>query len=99
MTEIQGNKRGQVFFTPLVGCAQIYHRRWYVRPSGTPAEGIVCLATANRGRYTSPTVQRTHLPLCVLCVQTKAKEQLLSAHKVYLCAPPPYRQNVGASYG
>ncbi len=29
--------------TPFTGCAQISHQRWYVRPSGTPAEGIVCL--------------------------------------------------------
>ena len=42
--------RGNLF-TPFTGCAQIYHQRWYVRPSGTPAESIVCLATANRGRY------------------------------------------------
>ncbi len=85
--------------TPFTGCAQIYHQRWYVRPSGTPAEGIVCLATANRGRYTSPTAQKTRLPFCELCVQTKAKVRLLSAHKVYECAPLPHRQNVGATYG
>ena len=90
--------RGNVF-TPFTGCAQIYHQRWYVRPSGTPAEGIVCLATANRGSYTSPTAQKTRLPFCELCVQTKAKVRLLSAHKVYECAPPPYRQNVGVAYG
>ena len=90
--------RGNLF-TPFTGCAQIYHQRWYVRPSGTPAESIVCLATANRGRYTSPAVQRTHLPICVLCVQTKAKVRLLSAHKVYECIPLPRWQNVGASYG
>ena len=64
--------RGNVF-TPFTGCAQIYHQRWYVRPSGTPAEGIVCLATANRGSYTSPTAQKARLPLSELCVQTKAK--------------------------
>ena len=90
--------RGNVF-TPFTGCAQIYHQRWYVRPSGTPAEGIVCLATANRGSYTSPTAQKTCLPFCVLCVQTKAKVRLLSAHKIYECAPLPCRQNVGVAYG
>ncbi len=26
--------RGKVF-TPFMGCAQIYHQRWYVRPSGS----------------------------------------------------------------
>lgn len=44
-------------------------------------------------------VIRVHLPLCVLCVQTKAKVRLLSAHKVYGCAPLSYWQNVGALYG
>ena len=34
-----------------------------------------------------------------ICVQTKAKVRLLSAHKVYVCAPLPCRQNVGAAYG
>ena len=90
--------RGNVF-TPFTGCAQIYHQRWYVRHSGTPAEGIVCLTTANRGSYTSPTAQKARLPLSELCVQTKAKVRLLSAHKVYECAPLPYRQNVGVAYG
>ena len=90
--------RGNLF-TPFTGCAQIYHQRWYVRPSGTPAESIVCLATANRRRYTSPAVQRTHLPYNVPCVQTKVKVRLLSAHKVYECIPLPRWQNVGASYG
>lgn len=39
------------------------------------------------------------LPPSELCVQTKAKVRLLSAHKVYPCAPLSYRQNVGAAYG
>lgn len=90
--------RGNVF-TLFTGCAQIYHLRWYVRPSGTPAEGIVCLTTANRGRYTSPTAQKTRLPLSELCVQIKAKVRLLSAHKVYECAPLPCWQNGGVAYG
>lgn len=34
-----------------------------------------------------------------ICVQTKAKVRLFSAHKVYPCAPLPYRQNVGVAYG
>ena len=37
--------RGNVF-TLFTGCAQIYHQRWYVRP----AEGVVCLAAAKRGK-------------------------------------------------
>jgi len=53
------------WFTQLVGCAQIYHLRWYVRPSGSPADGRLPLV-GNRGSYTSPAVQRTHLPFCVL---------------------------------
>ena len=44
-----------------------------VRTSGTPAEGIVCLATANRGRYTSLAAQKARLPLCKLCGQKKPK--------------------------
>ena len=39
------------------------------------------------------------LPFSELCVQTKAKVRLLSAHKVYPCAPLLYRQNVGVVYG
>ena len=34
-----------------------------------------------------------------ICVQTKAKVWLLSAHKVYGCAPLSCRQNVGVAYG
>ncbi len=92
--ESQGN-----VFTPFTGCAQIYHLRWYVRPSGTLAEGIVCLSTDNRGSYTFPTAQKTSLPLSGLCVQTKAKVRLLSAHKVCGSVPLPCRQNVGVAYG
>ena len=48
--------RGNI--SPLfTGCTQIYHQRWYVRsPRGkfhlqwTPAEGVVCLAAAKRGK-------------------------------------------------
>ena len=36
-------KSGKLFSPHFVGCAQIYHQRWHVRPSGTLAEGIVCL--------------------------------------------------------
>ena len=90
-------KSGRLFSPHLVGCAQIYHQRWYVRPSGTLAEGIVCLATANRGTYSSPTVQRTHLPFCVLCVRIKAEKNPLPVHKVFVCCPPLYGK--GVCYG
>ena len=73
--------RGNVF-TPFTGCAQIYYQRWYVRPSGTSAEGIVCLATANRGNDYSPTgvppyplvyFAYRHTPKCGACLSTKFK--------------------------
>ena len=43
------------WFTQLVGCAQIYHLRWYVRPSGSPADGRLPLAgnRAHDVRWTS----------------------------------------------
>lgn len=90
-------KWGRLFSPHSVGCAQIYHQRWYVRPSGTLAEGIVCLATANRETYSFPTVQRTHLPFCVLCVRIKAEKKPLPVHKVFVCRPPLYGK--GVSYG
>lgn len=90
-------KSGKLFSPHFVGCAQIYHRRWYVRSPRALAEGIGCQRTANRGTYTSPTVQRTHLPLCVLCVQIKAKKQPLPVHKVFVCHPPLYGK--GVCYG
>ena len=70
--------RGNVF-TPFTGCAQIYHQRWYVRPSGTPAEGIVCLTTANRGSYTSPTAQKARLLEPAKEMLMLAKQELHSA--------------------
>ena len=77
----------------------------------TPAEGVVCLAAAKRGKgqqapYAIPLRKLRLLPLSEallrfvnICVQTKAKVRLLSAHKVYECAPLLYRQNVGVAYG
>ena len=58
-TELES--RGNVF-TPFTGCAQIYLQRWDIcAPFGeqvslawTPAEGVVCLATAKRGNGNSP---------------------------------------------
>ena len=102
--------RGNVF-TPFTGCAQIYHQRWYVRPSGSkfhlqwtmPASWHMRRALSalrqTKGETTIPLRKLRLLPFSELCVQTKAKVRLLSAHKVYECAPLPYRQNVGVAYG
>ena len=102
--------RGNVF-TPFTGCAQIYHLRWYVRPSGSkfhlqwtmPASWHMRRALSalrqTKGETTIPLRKLRLLPFSELCVQTKAKVRLLSAHKVYGCAPLPCRQNVGVAYG
>ena len=96
--------RGNVF-TPFMGCAQIYHQRWYVRsPRGKfHLHGLLRRALSvlrqPKGETTIPLRKLRLLPFSKLCVQTKAKEQPLSAHKVYECAPLPYRQNVGVVYG
>ena len=89
-TELES--RGNVF-TPFKGGAQIYHQRWYVRsPRGKfHLHGLL--------RRALSAFWLRLLPLSELCVQTKAKVRLLSAHKVYECAPLPYRQNVGIAYG
>ncbi len=96
--------RGNVF-TPFTGCAQIYHQRWYVRsPRGKfHLHGLLRRALSvlrqPKGETTIPLRKLRLLPFSELCVQTKAKVRLLSAHKVYECAPLPYRQNVGVVYG
>ena len=96
--------RGNVF-TPFTGCAQIYHQRWYVRPSGSKfhLHGLLRRALSAlrqpKGETTIPPRKLRLLPFSELCVQTKAKVRLLSAHKVYPCAPLLYRQNVGVVYG
>lgn len=96
--------RGNVF-TPFTGCAQIYHQRWYVRsPRGKfHLHGLLRRALSvlrqPKGETTIPLRKLRLLPFSELCVQTKAKVRLLSAHKVYGCAPLPYRQNVGVAYG
>ncbi len=96
--------RGNVF-TPFTGCAQIYHQRWYVRsPRGKfHLHGLLRRALSvlrqPKGETTIPLRKLRLLPFSELCVQTKAKVRLLSAHKVYECAPLPYRQNVGVAYG
>ena len=92
-------------FTPFTGCAQIYHQRWYVRsPRGKfHLHGLLRRALSvlrqPKGETTIPLRKLRLLPFSELCVQTKAKVRLLSAHKVYECAPLPYRQNVGVAYG
>ncbi len=96
--------RGNVF-TPFTGCAQIYHQRWYVRPSGSKfhLHGLLRRALSAlrqpKGETTIPLRKLRLLPFSELCVQIKAKEQPLSAHKVYECAPIPCRQNVGVAHG
>jgi hypothetical protein len=96
--------RGNVF-TPFTGCAQIYHQRWYVRsPRGKfHLHGLLRRTLSAlrqpKGETTIPLRKLRLLPFSELCVQTKAKVRLLSAHKVYECAPLPYRQNVGVAYG
>ena len=97
--------RGNVF-TPFTGCAQIYHQRWYVRPSGSKfhLHGLLQRAVRQRqahmGELQSPIgAKEPPLPPSVLCVRAKAKGQPLPAHKVYVCAPLPCRQNVGVAYG
>ena len=96
--------RGNLF-TPFTGCAQIYHQRWYVRsPRGKfHLHGLLRRALSAlrqpKGETTIPLRKLRLLPFSELCVQIKAKEQPLSAHKVYECAPLPYRQNVGVAYG
>ena len=97
--------RGNVS-TLFTGCAQIYHQRWYVRsPRGKfHLHGLLRRAVrqgqAHMGELQSPIGAKVPpLPPSELCVQTKAKVRLLSAHKVYGCAPLPYRQNVGVAYG
>ncbi len=96
--------RGNVF-TPFTGCAQIYHQRWYVRsPRGKfHLHGLLRRALSvlrqPKGETTIPLRKLRLLPFSELCVQIKAKEQPLSAHKVYECAPIPCRQNVGVAHG
>ena len=101
-TELE--RRGNVF-TPFTGCAQIYHQRWYVRsPRGKfHLHGLLRRALSAlrqpKGETTIPLRKLRLLPFSELCVQTKAKVRLLSAHKVCPCAPLPCQQNVGVVYG
>ncbi len=105
MTRAEKLKSRCNVFTPFMGCAQIYHQRWYVRsPRGKfHLHGLLRRALSvlrqPKGETTIPLRKLRLLPFSELCVQTKAKVRLLSAHKVYECAPLPYWQNVGVLYG
>lgn len=105
MTRAEKPKSRGNLITLFTGCAQIYHQRWYVRPSGSKfhLHGLLQRALSvlrqPKGETTIPLRKRSLLPFSELCVQTKAKVRLLSAHKVCPCAPLPYRQNVGVAYG
>ena len=105
MTRAEKSKSRGNIFTPFTGCAQIYHQRWYVRsPRGKfHLHGLLRRALSvlrqPKGETTIPLRKLRLLPFSELCVQTKAKVRLLSAHKVYECAPLLYRQNVGVAYG
>ena len=105
MTRTEKAKSRGNLITPFMGCAQIYHQRWYVRsPRGKfHLHGLLQRALSvlrqPKGETTIPLRKLRLLPFSELCVQTKAKVRLLSAHKVYPCAPLSYRQNVGVVYG
>ena len=106
MTRAEKPKSRGNTFTPFTGCAQIYHQRWYVRPSGSKfhLHGLLRRAVRQRqahmGELQSPIgAKGPPRPPSELCVQTKAKVRLLSAHKVYECVPLPCWQNVGVVYG
>ena len=105
MTRAEKSKSRGNIFTPFTGCAQIYHQRWYVRsPRGKfHLHGLLRRALSvlrqPKGETTIPLRKLRLLPFSELCVQIKAKEQPLSAHKVYECAPIPCRQNVGVAHG
>ena len=111
MTRAKKPKNRGNIFTPFTGCAQIYHQRWYVRsPRGKfhlqwtmPASWHMRRALSAlwqpKGETTILLRKLRLLPFSELCVQTKAKVRLLSAHKVYECTPLPCRQNVGVVYG
>ena len=80
--------RGNVF-TPFTGCAQIYHQRWYVRsPRGKfHLHGLLQRALSAlrqpKEETTIPLRKLRLLPFSELCVQTKAKVRLLSAHEIF----------------
>ena len=111
MTRAKKPKNRGNIFTPFTGCAQIYHQRWYVRsprgkfhlqwtmPASWHMRRALSALRQPKGETTIPLRKLRLLPFSELCVQTKAKVRLLSAHKVYECTPLPCRQNVGVVYG
>ena len=50
-------------------CAQIYHLRWYVRSPRGLADSCCLPKAVKREHCVFPSVQRAHLPICILCVQ------------------------------
>ena len=105
MRKVEELKSRRNLFTPFTGCAQIYHQRWYVRsPRGKfhlhgLLRRVLPVFGQAKGETTIPLRKQSLLPFSELCVQIKAKEQPLSAHKVYECVPLLYRQKVGVAYG
>ena len=75
-----------------------FHLQWTM-PASWHMRRALSVLRQPKGETTIPLRKLRLLPFSELCVQTKAKVRLLSAHKVYGCAPLPYRQNVGAAYG
>ena len=86
MTRAEKPKSRGNLITLFTGCAQIYHQRWYVRPSGSKfhLHGLLQRALSvlrqPKGETTIPLRKRSLLPFSELCVQKKAKVRLLSAH-------------------
>ncbi len=76
---------------------QLSHNPLLLMPK-TKARALSALRQS-KGETTIPLRKLRLLPFSELCVQTKAKVRLLSAHKVYRCVPLSCRQNVGVAYG
>ncbi len=75
-------------------------------PMSKVKERALSVLRQPKGKTTIPLRKLCLLPLneamlhfVNICVQTKAKVRLLSAHKVYECAPLPCWRNVGVVYG
>ncbi len=104
MTKVRTLKsRGDVF-TLFTGCAHTTRGGMCALPRGKfHLHGLLRRALSAlrqpKGETTIPLRKLRLLPFSELCVQTKAKVRLLSAHKVYECTPLPCRQNVGVAYG
>ena len=82
-----------------------FHLQWTIPASWYMRRALSALRQP-KGETAIPLRKLRLLPLSEallrfvnICVQTKAKVRLLSAHKVYECAPLLYRQNVGVAHG